>query len=1169
MRPHGRAAGRNGERRGRNECAPRRLPTVTPGHVCSAPSKTQGGRNVTEPQSVAVFVGRDRELSELLGGLRDAMSGQGRLFLLSGEPGIGKSRLADQLASQARDGGVRVLVGRCWDDAGAPAYWPWMQALRMLIRGTDEAVVRRQLGTGVGDIAQMVPDLRELYPDLPPHRDIESESARFQLFDSVTSFLRRAAQAGPMLIVIDDLHAADTPSILFLRFLGSQLSDAAIMVIGTYRDVELLPEAPLTDAVGEIARQPSTRMLGLSGLGEGPVGQFIQSAAGVTPGPRLAAALARETGGNPLFLGESVRLLAAEGRLDEVAASHALQLPVPRGIRDVIARRMRHLPEATADVLVHAAALGPEFSADVLRRVGDAPSSDILDRLGEAARAGLITAVPGALDRFRFAHDLIRETLYDSLTPARRVRLHRRIANTLETLHGAAPDGYLAELAHHFFEACRGGGDDSGDGAGAAADRAARYARGAGDQALRSLAFEEASRLYRMALAVLDHHAPDATTEQTEVMLRLGDAEARGGDLPTSRQTFLLAADLARRAGAAEALARAALGYGGRFFWARVGHDTHLIPMLQDALVMLGGTNEGLRVRLLTRLACAWRSDRERQEQRRAMSQQAIDLARTLGDPAALSYALAGFFWAAWLQDNVDERLAVATEMLGVAEAADDAERAIDAHFMLLLVLMDLGRVAEARARAETVVRLARELRQPAQLWLTWAYRTIFALLEGDYARAEETLAQEAEQKDAATPVRDDVSALRMHRFLLRREQGRVAEEEESVRASVNEFPWYPLHRSALTCLLLDAGRPDEARAVFDEMAVDEFQMHYPDCEWMLGIPLAAEACAALGDASAAAILYRQLLPFAGGHANGHTEGSIGSVDRYLGLLAATMGLTADAERHLDTAIAANERIGAWPWAAHARYDLARVLARRAGPGDLERANALEQAALATARRLRMTALEAAIAGGPRPVAGEPARPSSRGTFRREGEYWTIQFDGDPFRIRDMRGMRHLARLLAEPARELHALDLAGAARPGAVTQSPDGDALNADPFGDAGPLLDPQARTAYGLRLAELREELDEATSWNDPERAARLSSEIDALTHELAAAVGLGGRERVASSSAERARLSVTRAIRAAVSRIGEQSPALGSHLDATVHTGTFCSYVPDPRVPMTWEL
>ena len=1120
---------------------------------------------MTEVQPAAVFVGRERELSELLSGLGDARSGQGRLFLLSGEPGIGKSRLADRLASRARDEGVRVLVGGCWDGAGAPAYWPWVQSLRMLIRGTDEDVLRRQLGSGAEDIAQMVPDLRDVFPDLPHARDVESESARFQLFDSTTSFLRRASQASPLLVVIDDLHAADTPSLLFLRFLGSQLADAAIMVIGTYRDVELLPDAPLTDAVSEIARQPSTRLLALSGLGEGSVREFIQSAAGVTPGPRLAAALARETGGNPLFLGESVRLLAAEGRLDEVAALQALHLPVPRGIRDVITRRMRHLPDATVEVLVLAAALGPEFSADVLRRVEGLPPEATLERLGEAAMAGLIAAAPGSLDRFRFAHDLIRETLYDSLTPARRARLHRRIADTLEALHGAAPDAHVTELAHHFFEASRTG-EAAGEGAGAA-DRAAAYAREAGDQALRSLAFEEASRLYRMALAVLEHHAPDGLAARLEVLLRLGDAEARGGDLPTSRETFLVAADLARRTGAAEALAAAALGYGGRFFWARVGHDPHLIPMLQDALVILGGTNERLRVHLLTRLACAWRSDRERQGQRRAMSQQAVELARKLGEPETLSYALAGFFWAAWVQDNVDERLAVATEMLGVAEAADDAERAIDAHFMLLLVLMDLGRVSEARARAETVVRLASELRQPAQMWLTWAYRSIFALLEGDYARAEETLAQEAGQENPTTPVRDDVSALRMHRFLLRREQGRVVEEEESVRASVEEFPWYPLHRSALACLLLDAGRTDEARAVFDEMAVDEFRMHYPDCEWMLGIPLASEACAALGDATAAAVLYRQLLPFAGGHANGHTEGSIGSVDRYLGLLADTMGNTDDAERHLEAAIAANERMGAWPWAAHTGHDLARVLSRRARPGDRERADALDRAALATARRLGMTALEAAIRGGRGPTQDESA--SSRATFRREGEYWTIRFEGDPFRVRDTKGMRYLARLLAEAGRELHALDLAGADQTGGNGARPEAGEMGSDAFGDIGPVLDAEARAAYQGRLAELREERDGATAWNDQERAARADAEIDALTRQLAAAVGLGGRERLASSPAERARLSVTRAIRGALARIEEQSPDLGGHFNATIRTGTFCSYVPDPRSPVRWEL
>jgi hypothetical protein len=1126
---------------------------------------------VLEQGRSALFVGREHELTELFAGLKDAASGRGRLFLIGGEPGIGKTRLADQLLSRARDDGLRVLIGRCWDGAGAPAYWPWVQALRMLLRGMEDEGLRQLLGSGVTDVAQIVPELRDRLPELPESKAVDSESARFQLFDSVAGFLRRAADAAPMVIMIDDLHAADTPSILFLRFLGSQLSDAAILVVCTYRDVELTPDAPLTAAVDEIARQPTTRLLTLPGLAETLVRRFIEAAAGITPGPRLISALARETGGNPLFLGEAVRLLAAEGRLDEAAAGRGLHLPIPRGIGDVITRRMRHLDNATVEDLVHAAALGPEFSVDVLRRVVDTAPDDLLDRLGEAVRAGLIGPMPGALGRFRFSHDLIREALYDGLSPGNRARLHRRIGETLESLYGTSPDAYLAELAHHFFEACRGGnagGDAGGDGTHTAAELAIRYARDAGDQALRSLAYEEASRLYRMALTVFGQYPSDALAPRLDLLLRLGDAEARGGDLPTSRETFLVAVDLARRAGDPEALARAAIGYGGRFHWARAGNDQHLIPMLQDALVMLGGTDDRLRVRLLTRLACAWRSDRERQEQRRALSQQAVDMARRLDDPATLGYALVGFFWAAWLPDNADERLAVANEMLAVAQAAQDVERTIDAHQMMHLVFMDLSRMTEARASLEMVMTLAHELRQPAQLWLHWGSRVTQALLEGDYALAEETMAHETEPHHPTTPIRDDVSAARMHRFLLRRERGRGSEEEASVRASVAEFPWYPVHRCALACLLAEEGRTVEARAVFDELATDDFQALYPDCEWLLGTALASDACAMLGNEAAAAVLYSQLLPFSGGHAIGHTEGSVGAVDRYLGLLAATMGRADDAVRHLDRGIAANERLGAWPWVAHTQHDLAGVLRRRAGSGDAERATALDGTALATARRIGMTALEAEFGELSESSEAPAAEADSVASFRRDGEYWTVAFDGGTSQIRDSKGMRYLARLLAHPGQEQHALDLARMEDLVGTVASPQPD-LAADGIGDAGVRLDPEAKAAYRLRLDELRSEIAEADAFNDPERGARARQEIEFLTDELANAVGLGGRDRKAASSAERARLSVTRAIRSALTRIAEQSPALGRHFEATIRTGTFCSYNPDPRVPISWEV
>jgi hypothetical protein len=1015
----------------------------------------------------------------------------------------------------------------------------------------------------------MVVELRETLGDLPEAGEIESESARFQLFDSATMFLRRAAKAKPLLIVIDDLHAADLPTILYLRFVASQLADAPIMVLCTYREMELAADPALASAVGDIARQPGTLSLSLGGLGEAPVRQLIEATAGVSPRSNLLNAIVRETGGNPLFLGEAVRLLAAEGRLGEVATGQALDLPLPAGIRDVIIRRVRHLPAETADLLIHAAALGPEFITEVLRRVTDTSPEEVLDRIGEASRAGLVAPMPGTLGRFRFTHDLIRETLYDELTPGRRVNLHRRIADTLQALYGPAPEAYLAELAHHYVEASRGGDADGGGAQSSTAELAVQYARDAGDLALRSLAYEEAARLYRKGLAVLELHAPGDPEPRMEMLLRLGEAEARAGDLPASRETYLQAAQLARRQGESEALARAVLGYGGRFFWARVGHDPHLIPLLQDALVMLGGTDDRLRVRLLTRLACAWRSDRERLEQRRAMSQQAVDMARQLDDAATLGYALVGYFWAVWLPDNPEERLAVANEMLAVAEAAQDAERTIDANTMQVIALMDLGRMAEARGSIETIMRLAHDLRQPAQLWLTWANRASVALMEGNYAQAEELMAHEIEPGHPTTPIQDDVSAARMHRWLLRREQGRGAEEEANVRASAEEFPWYPLHRSALACLLADARRIEEAQAILDDLAVDEFRALYPDCEWLLGAALASEASAALGDAPAAAVLYGQLLPYEGAHAVGHTEGSVGAVDRYLGMLAAALGREADAERHFEAGIAVNEKLGAVPFVAHTQADLAALLRRRGAPGDAERAAGLERAALQTARRLGMVALEGRLPGVGEVESRIAASAAEPAVFRREGEYWTVAFNGKALRMRDAKGMRYLARLLARPGEELHALDLARtAAEPPASAAAPEGLEVRGDGLGDALPHLDAEAQAAYRDRLRELRPELDAAQAAGDGERAARLEAEMDIIVSELSAAFGLGGRARKEGSAAERARQSVTKAIRDALRRIGEEDAALGEHLARAVKTGLYCSYDPDPASAPAWR-
>lgn len=1122
-----------------------------------------------------VFVGREPELRELLAALDDVAAGRGRLILLSGEPGIGKSRLADELASRARDRGLRVLWGRAWEDAGAPPYWMWVQALRSYLQSARAEDVRRQLGSRAAEIGQMVPDVRDIVPDLPPAVPIDSDSARFQLFDSATAFLRAVAREGPLVIVLDDLQAADTPSLLFLRFVASQLADTAILLLGAYRDVELTDEHPLRRTLAELAREPAARLMPLRGLGADAVADYIQVTAGVRPRAQLVAALHGETGGNPLFVSEAIRLLEAEGRFNELAAGR-LHVGVPAGIRDVIERRLEHIDPATVHLLTEAAVVGPEFSADMLRRIGGHGTEELLKLVEDASRAGLIVPARAAVGRYRFAHDLVRETLYGGISATERRRLHRRVAETLEELHGPSPDEHLAELAHHYFEAAQGGDVEPPMGTiRRAADHAASYARRAGDQASRSLAYEEAARLYTMALAVLEGQAAVDHGERAEILLALGDAQARAGDLPTARGSFLRAAAIARRRGDGAQLARAAVGYGGRFLWPRAGNDPHLIPLLQDALVMLGGSEERLRVRLLTRLACAWRGSQERRDQSDALSQQAVDIARSLSDPWTLCVALLGRYGAIYWPDNAEERLPIAEELLATAQAVEDPERIVDAHMTLVFSYCDLGRMAEARSEIDRLTRVAVELRQPAQMWLSNSTRTAFALLSGDYAAAEKLMAVESEPGHPSTPVEDDVSAMRMHRFLLGRERGRVADEEESVRDAAIRFPWYPCHRAALAGLLADTAQLDEARAVFAELAAD-FDRLVRDNEWLLAMALAADACRLVGNADAAAHLYDQLTPFAGMHAIGHPEGSLGGVDRYLGLLAELLGRLDDAERHLIEGIRVNERLGAPTWRAHTMADLAALLGRRARVGDRDRAMQLRTEALDIAERLGMTALARRL-GSPPSTAQEPradaaAPGAAPAKLRREGDYWSVRFGGAPFRLRDMKGLRYLARLLERPGQELHVLDLialeapAEGRRPGGGARDP---ALEGDGRGAIGPGLDAQAKAEYRARLEELQDELAEAEQWNDPEREARARQELELLADQLAGAVGLGGRDRPTGSAAERARVSVTRAIHGAIARLGEHDRDLHAHLRATIRTGTYCSYQPDPRVPLEWRL
>jgi DNA-binding SARP family transcriptional activator len=880
------------------------------------------------------FVGRGRELEELLAGLEDAVAGHGRLFLLVGEPGIGKSRLADELIGRARARGARVLVGRCWEAGGAPAYWPWVQSMRACVRETEPETLRAQLGTGASDLAQLLPELRELFPDLPEAPAIESEGARFLLFEAASSFLRSAARTRPILLVLDDLHAADEPSLLLLQFLARELIASRLLVVGAYRDVDPSPTDRLTAALTELAREPVTATVALAGLDESDVARFIEITSDEAASEELIAAIYEETEGNPLFVGEILRLLATEGHLD---GEHAPRFAIPQSVRDVIARRLRHLSEECRHVLVLASVLGREFDLDALAPMAGVTEDALLGLLDEAMTARVVSDIPGSRTRLRFAHVLIRDTLYDGLTTARRVRLHRLAVDALEALYGEEPGPNLAELAHHSI-------------AGSNFDKGLRYAQRAGDRALALLAYEEAARLYVTALEALELQHRIDPVSRCELLLALGDALAMAGNTPEAKDTFLAAADLARTSRLPEHLTRAALGYGGRFQWLRAGNDRRLVPLLEEALAALG-EESALKVRLLARLAGALR-DQPSLEPRSSLSRQAVEIARRLGDPDTLGYALVNLAMATWGPET-EELAAIADEVSRLAEETGDAERAFQAcwlHHITAMTLGDHGRVA---VLADEHRALADELKQPSQQWYSAVMRTAWALLRGEFSEGEQ-LAEEALRLGRRAQSWDADFAYRTALFVLRREQGRLQEIEELIRLSVDEHAGYWSFRALVPLLDWELGREVEARRAFDELAAADFAKLPRDGEWLFGLSILAETAVRLDDGDRAAILYELLLPYAQLNASTSGAGAIGSVSRYLGILASTMSRWDDARRHFEDALAMNKRMGARPSLAHTQHDYARLLVARGTADDRAEGDALLATALTTYRELGM-----------------------------------------------------------------------------------------------------------------------------------------------------------------------------------------------------------------------
>jgi hypothetical protein len=881
--------------------------TAQPARAAGRPEPAPG----TPGSKAEPFVGRTEELAQLRTALTEARAGRGQVVLLAGEPGIGKSRTAHEIAAEARTTGFEVLCGRSWEEEGAPAFWPWVQALRTWLERLDEAALRTMCGPEAAVLAQLAPDVAERIPGLAAPPRLKPAEARFRLFDAVTRLLRRAAAVRPVLLVLDDLHRADVPSLRLLQFLARELADVKLLVVGTYRDADDSSDPVFRAVLSELWREPATRHLRLPGLEPSDIAHYIELVSRGPVAESLAAELQVRTGGNPFFLRELVRLLLDEGGLDRI---EKLDDRVPQGVRAAVERRLEVLSDQTRTSLGLAAVAGRVFSLGTLVAAGEVAVEPVLNHLEQASAAGLITELPEAPGRYRFAHVLVRDALYTALSGVRRMRLHLRVGEAMERLHGHHIDLHLAELAHHFRQA-----NDSD-----ARIKAAGYAARAGERALALYAYEEAARQFQLAL-----DAGDESDRQADLLLKVADAQVRAGDMTAGMRTCHRAAALAREHGRPRQLAQAAvLLYEDPLEFGVF--DPQLVDLLEEALRELGADAPDLRAKVVARLAMALSSRpagdpaalRESERRCRALGDQAVALAREVGDSAVLAYALGAHNHVHSGPVHTQERLKIADEMLGLADSSGDLAWELQARRWRVITLAELGQFEEFDAEVAAYATTAEALRMPDYLAWVPLWQGLRAVMAGDLTSAER-LAEQSRAAASDPPPPALVQGYGAAQWTLRRDQGRLGELEPILADLAERFPERPGWRAALALSVAAAGGTEDARRRLAWFARDGFAAVPRDRGWLLTMTRLAETCVLLRDADRARLLHELLLPFEWRCAAAFGVASTGPVALHLGRLAETAGWPRAARGHYEVAAELSSAVDAWAWLTQARRHLA------------------------------------------------------------------------------------------------------------------------------------------------------------------------------------------------------------------------------------------------------
>jgi DNA-binding SARP family transcriptional activator/tetratricopeptide (TPR) repeat protein len=892
------------------------------------------------------LIGRADELAQLEEewalACREARSG--RLVLLAGDAGIGKTTLTADIARRVHEEGAIVLAGRSPRET-VVAYQPILEALRHWALNASLSDLRATAREYGSELARLIPELRRRAPDLPPPPADEPETERYRLFEAVVGLLTELSRSAPVLLVLDDLQWADRPTLLLLRHLARATSPARVLILGAYRSTER--GDTFNSALTELMRDRLASQLEIKGLSEADTAELVALRAGETPSRSFAHALYEETEGNPFFVEEILRhLLEAGVRAGSATASELQSFGLPEGVKQVIAWRLRRLEAPAIELLRVAAVIGRDVDAALLERVVLLAEEDFLSALDEALAAGLLVESDEKPDSYVFSHALIRETLYEGMSVPRRARIHKRVGEAIEAAQGRRQGRYLPELAHHFTRAVA----DEED-----AEEAITYALRAAEQATTMLAHEEAAEHYARALDVQRRFQPEATERRCELLVALGEARVRGGERAQASTAFREGAALAEQLGDGDALARAAIGTSRRYVQPPGVVDTELIAMIERALE-LNPDRTPVRVRLLSCLCGAlyYSPDRERMA---ALSQEAVEIAAELDDPEARAYAYGAQRRVLWDPPHLQQRVEASTEMLTQARQIGNLELQLQAHAWLVVDLLERGDREAVDAQMEAFKAGVERLRQPLFEWNLLLWQGMRALLAGSLDRADQLAAKAL----AAGGPAEAVTATQYYAIQLlaiRREQGRMGELEQAAHRLVADNPGRPAWRAALANLLCEEGRLAEAEEEFERLAAHDFEDVPRDLDWMIAMTLLSDVCADLSDSARAALLYAMLEPYADVNVViGFAAVCLGSAASFLGKLAATMGEPELAAQHFERALAINSELPAPVCLARTQVDYARAILAAAGEPRDPRADELLEAAARTAAELGLRAV--------------------------------------------------------------------------------------------------------------------------------------------------------------------------------------------------------------------